>query len=223
MSREPESADAESSVDSLFDVEALSAAGVLPRLRVLRLHGRRELSAEGLYRFLRLCPALEELHGAGVSFRPQDGHPGIRGDLIQLASELPHPVLRVQAHQRAPLPRVMDVACAMCDALLWRRLTRFVLAPRFQAQQECVVYTNEQPAPEDISCEIGAFAAHLGWPATQILCRNRCHAPLSYYLADSGSFTINLRGWRYVIAVGPASIDRMGKPSPPLTKLVPLD
>jgi hypothetical protein len=196
----------------------------LPRLRVLRVHGNRRLfltadGAIGFHRFLRTCPALEELHAAdAATFRMEDDVPQLTPflSLVQLhaLSALCKP-LRIQMLERAPLPPAVDIACGVCGALLWRRLTQFVLARKFQHQQASVVYTNVPPELEDVT--------FMGGDPMQLMCSNRCHATLGFFLADAGSPWINRHGFSHVIAVGPASTTADGSASPPLTTVVPLD
>ena len=173
----------------------------LPRLRLLHIHGNERVTAETsvLRSVLKRLPALEELYAADVG--------------RVLGSYLPRP-LRIQTLNHEPLPRAFDVACGVCGALLWRRLTQFMLAPPFQVQQAAALYTNVPPDRDDI--------ASTGYE-DMIICRNRCHATLRYYLADGGTFWVDRLRWRYVIAVGPASIGGDGLPSPPLTTLTPVD
>ena len=178
----------------------------LPRLRVLRIHGNARVTTETslLRSFLELLPAAEELHAAELG--------------RVTAACVPRP-LRVQALNREPLPRAYDVACGLCGALLWRRLTHFVLARPFQVQQAAVLCTDTPPAREDIAPMLPDAHAHARDEPADIICRNRCHAERQYYLADGGTGWVDRRGWRYLIAVGPASTGHDGLPSPPLTTL----
>lgn len=137
----------------------VSETASLPRLRVLRVHGNFRLflrpnnRAYDVVRFLRACPALEELHAADMATFTRGNDPFanlLRPRPLRAVSQHRKP-LRIQMLERAPLPAAVDIACGVCGALLWRRLTQFVLAPRFQHQQAFVVYTNVPPEPEDVT------------------------------------------------------------------------
>ena len=178
----------------------------LSRLRVLRLHSnrRKSVNTDGELRcFLDARPSVEELYFTGMGV--------VEASCIPRGSPL-----RIHTLNQEPRPRAVDVACGVCGALLWRRLTQFQIAPPFEVQQAAALYTNVPPEREDVA----TFDQHL---PTMLVCRNRCHDTLRYYLADAGSGMVNEHGWRYVIAVGPASVDSDGRPSPPLTTLKPVE
>jgi len=222
--------------EDLFPPLEQLAQACLPRLRTLCIHGNRHLSfvaaepprgvaerTAKLVAFLRACPALEELHAADVDVHFPNIRAAERYQVLQRAvSQLPHPALRIQTHERAPLPRALDIACALCDAPLWRGLTRFCLAPKIQLQQASVVYTSVLPAPEDISSFDPGLERDGNGVPLQIMCKNGCHARRHFYLADAGSPFMRgaLHGWRFIIAVNPVQgLTDAGVQSPPLTVL----
>ena len=183
----------------------------LSRLRVLRLHSnrRKSVNTDGELRcFLDARPSIEELYFTGMG-------------VVEASCIPPGSPLRIHTLNQEPRPRAVDVACGVCGALLWRRLTQFQIAPPFQVQQAAALYTSVPPEREDIASVFDQLDRHDD--ATMIICRNRCHDMLLYYLADAGSGMVNEHGWRYVIAVGPASVGSDGRPSPPLTTLKPVE
>lgn len=170
----------------------------LPRLRFLSLsHTYYAGVARGVGRVLAQAPALEEVHCTGV--RGADA-------LHELARARG---LRLNLADAQRLPRAVDLACGLCGSLVVRGVTSFAKGPPSQRHLSEEWYVEAPPADADV--------APLAGVALRLNCARNCHRPQGLYLIDAGTGAVDLHGWAYGVAVGPAR-DGRG----PLAVVIPL-